>query len=365
MTPNHANSPEVAKPTGRAWRVATKVGLTAMQIAFGAACLIGTFWGVTQFLAGDFEPHFAGRAQPTSAEASATPIATSGVLARATQVRLAEMPEIKGAVPELAPVRASAPTTSRQPHASPALIRTIPISKPDPKVAEVSAGSVLEPTASDAERLSAPSPHIQETRLTAGRPALSVVPQVPPDARLITSRSSEPSALPQVASAAPNAEPEPETVGRADQTVKLSVAAAAPEPAQETDARPDREANETAKVAAAAMPPSRTDAQAKSNERKAKAQGPRAEDAKRTNRPPAQPPSSATAATSRSNAAPKRNEKPATAQRTRVAAAQPEASMPPTPPPATAEPAEQRVHLLGITLPTGRKVRECLLEWRC
>jgi hypothetical protein len=72
--------------------------------------------------------------------------------------------------------------------------------------------------------------------------------------------------LPQVASAAPNAEPEPETVGRADQTVKLSVAAAAPEPAQETDARPDREANETAKVTAAAMPPSRTDAQAKSNE---------------------------------------------------------------------------------------------------
>jgi hypothetical protein len=37
-------------------------------------------------------------------------------------------------------------------------------------------------------------------------------------------------------------------------------------------------------------------------------------------------------------------------------------------PPAQAPPAEvkeERVHLLGVPLPTGRKVRECLLEFRC
>jgi hypothetical protein len=62
MTPDHANSS--TKTTGRLRRVATKTALTVMQITFGAACLIGTFWGVTRFLAGDFKPLFAGAGGP-------------------------------------------------------------------------------------------------------------------------------------------------------------------------------------------------------------------------------------------------------------------------------------------------------------
>jgi len=98
MTPDNAHSLEAAKSTGRARRIALKAAFSLMQIGLGAACVIGTFWGVTRFLAGDFEA--AGRA-PTSPGASATGIA-SGVLAVATQFRATEMPEIRrerGALP--------------------------------------------------------------------------------------------------------------------------------------------------------------------------------------------------------------------------------------------------------------------------
>ena len=68
MTPHHAL--EAAKPTGRLRRVATKTALTVMQITFGAACLIGAYWGVTRFLAGNFEPPLAGAAEPITAGAA-------------------------------------------------------------------------------------------------------------------------------------------------------------------------------------------------------------------------------------------------------------------------------------------------------
>jgi hypothetical protein len=64
MTPDNAHCFEAAKSTGRARRSALKAAFSLMQIGLGAACVIGSFWGVTRFLAGDFEA--AGRAQPTS-----------------------------------------------------------------------------------------------------------------------------------------------------------------------------------------------------------------------------------------------------------------------------------------------------------
>src|SRR5215203_5479461 len=119
MTPDNAHSLEAAKSTGRARRIALKAAFSLMQIGLGAACVIGTFWGVTRFLAGDFEA--AGRA-PISPGASATGIA-SGVLAVATQVRATEMPDIKRGVPELMPLRVSTFTATDQPKLSPTVIR--------------------------------------------------------------------------------------------------------------------------------------------------------------------------------------------------------------------------------------------------
>jgi hypothetical protein len=218
---------------------------------------------------------------------------------------------------------------------------------------------------------------LREERVSSGPPALnsaSIIREVAPDARAITMGSSEPSVspLPQVASTTLKSESENDAVSRRihredAESAKVS-AATLPEPAQETGARADREADETAKVTPAAIPPSRTGAQERGAAKKAQrvVQTSKAHEAKRTNRSAVQPSSSGGEATARSNSAPKRNDKPTTAQRTRVAAAQSETSTPPTPPPGAAESVtEQRVHLLGIPLPTGRKVRECLLEWRC
>ena len=60
-------------------------------------------------------------------------------------------------------------------------------------------------------------------------------------------------------------------------------------------------------------------------------------------------------------------ERQASAARTRNPATQPAAVATPTAPPASAPPAPdgERVRLLGIPLPTGSEVRQCLLEFRC
>jgi hypothetical protein len=60
-------------------------------------------------------------------------------------------------------------------------------------------------------------------------------------------------------------------------------------------------------------------------------------------------------------------ERQASAGRTRNPATQPPAAATPAAPPAPAQPApdRERVRLLGIPLPTGTEVRQCLLEFRC
>jgi hypothetical protein len=357
MTPDDAHSLEVTKPTGRPRRVASKAAVSVI-IGFGAAFLIGTFWGVTRFLAGDFELLFADRAQPTSSGASATVIA-SGVLAVATQVRATEMPEIKGGVPELMAVRVSTSTATDQPKLSSTVIRNFPTKPIGSTQVEV---PVVSSTAASHDESSS---HQRRLHVPVEAPApgsASIVLEVPPDVPAITTGSFGPgvtSPPPQVASTTPNSGFAKETtdVHREDaKAAKVSAAATA----AEIDASAGREIAAT--KAPPIMSPNGTDAQGKRVAKKDKraVQTSQAQTAKRTN------PSSAREATTRSNSAPKRNDKLATAQRTRVAAAPSEPSTPPTPPPAAAESVtEQRAHLLGIPLPTGRKVRECLLEWRC
>src|SRR5829696_3281726 len=122
MTLDNAPSLEAAKSTGRVQRIALKAAFSLMQIGLGAACVIGTFWGVTRFLAGDFEA--AGRA-PICPGASAAGIA-SGVLAVWTQVPATDMPEIHPGAPELIPPRAPTLTATDQPKLSPTVSRKSP-----------------------------------------------------------------------------------------------------------------------------------------------------------------------------------------------------------------------------------------------
>jgi hypothetical protein len=336
-----------------------------MQISLGAACLIGTYWGVTRFLAGDFEPTFAANVQPTFRGASAAG-STSGVLASATQVRATEMPEIKGGVPELMPVRVSTSTATDQPKVSPTVIRNFPAKPIGSTQVEVpltsSTAASQHESSSDHWRL-----HVSADAPAPGLNSASIVLEVPPRVPAITSGSFGPgvtSPPPQIASTTLTSDSAKETgsgVHREDAEAAKVIAAASPEPANQIDASADGEIAATKVTTPATMPPTRTDAQGKGVAKKDKrvVQTSKAQAAKRTNA------SSAREAT-RGNAAPKLNNKPATAQRTRVAAAQSQTSTPPDPPPAAAEPVpEQRAHLLGIPLPTGRRVRECLLEWRC
>src|SRR5829696_1035252 len=178
MTPDNAHSLEAAKSTGRVQRIALKAAFSLMQIGLGAACVIGTFWGVTRFLAGDFEA--AGRA-PISPGASATGIA-SGVLAVATQVRATEMPEIKRGVPELMPVRVSTSTATDQPKLSPTVIRNFaakPISTTQVEFPLIGAEhSPRRPAEGQADRDLVPgrSPHRPEERPRAAVGAARLAP---------------------------------------------------------------------------------------------------------------------------------------------------------------------------------------------
>jgi len=191
MTPDNAHSLEAAKSTGRARRIALKAAFSLMQIGLGAACVIGTFWGVTRFLAGDFEA--AGRA-PTSPGASATGIA-SGVLAVATQVRATEMPEIKRGVPELMPVRVSTFTATDQPKLSPTVIRNFaakPVSTTQVEVPVIgSTAAWHDESSSDRRRL-----HEERVTSDASAPGLNSTPIVPEFRR--TFRQSQPALSAQV-----------------------------------------------------------------------------------------------------------------------------------------------------------------------
>ena len=201
MTPDNAPSLEAAKSTGRARRIALKAAFSLMQIGLGAACVIGTFWGVTRFQAGDFEA--AGRA-PTSPGASATGIA-SGVLAVAKHVRATEMPEIKRGVPEPMPVRVSTSTATDQPKIYPTVIRNFAAKPISTTQAEV---PVIGSTAAWHDESSSDRRRLHEERVTsdASAPGLNstpIVPEVPPDVPAITTSSFGPSVTsspPQVAS---------------------------------------------------------------------------------------------------------------------------------------------------------------------
>ena len=231
MTLDNAPSLEAAKSTGRARQIALKAAFSLMQIGLGAACVIGTFWGVTRFLAGDFEA--AGRA-PTSPGASATGIA-SGVLAVATQVRATEMPEIKRGVPEQMPVRVSTSTATDQPKLSPTVIRNFaakPISTTQVEFPLIgSTAAWHDESSSDRRRL-----HEEQVTSDASAPGLNstpIVPEVPPDVPAIITGPIGPSVTssPQVASTTLDADSAKEAVSgvnRQDaEAAKVSAAASA------------------------------------------------------------------------------------------------------------------------------------------
>jgi hypothetical protein len=113
--------------------------------------------------------------------------------------------------------------------------------------------------------------------------------------------------------------------------------AALPARSERPDASGDREGKRRSKAAAAAAPQTETQ-EARSRDRK-----------RRTD--PEKP----------------ALERQASAGRTRNPATQPQAVAAPTAPPASAPaaPDGERVRLLGIPLPTGSEVRQCLLEFRC
>jgi hypothetical protein len=260
MTPDNAPSLEAAKSTGRARQIALKAAFSLMQIGLGAACVIGTFWGVTRFLAGDFEA--AGRA-PTSPGASATGIA-SGVLAVATQVRATEMPEIKRGVPELMPVRVSTSTATDQPKLSPTVIRNFaakPISTTQVEV------PVIGSTAAWHDESSSDRRRLHEERVTSdaseGLNSTPIVPEVPPDVPAITTGSFGPSVTsspPQVVStSADSAKEAVSGVNRQDADAAKVSAAASAEPANEIHASAEVEIAATRRTA----PTNRTHAQGK------------------------------------------------------------------------------------------------------
>jgi hypothetical protein len=345
---------EPAKATGRVRRrLARKAAVGLLQISLSAACLVGTYWGVTRFLAGDFE-----RDAKLTLTGSSAPTTASGVLAVTAQVRATEMPEIKAGVPDLVPVRVSAaaaasdrPTIRNSPAQS--------LSGPDLKDREGSA--VVDRASSDQPaplHVKSPENELRDLEKRVASGSASTVPAVPPEGRAITSAASEVSVsrpLQQVAAVSRVHLPEPERI----------ITPALPEAAQQSASR---EALNTASPPTGGVGADTTGTEARSAAKKPKRTVETSHQIKGDRRPnrSAVQPSSARETTTRRDSAPKRNDKPATAQRTRVAAAPSEPSTPPSPPPAAAESvAEQRVHLLGIPLPTGRKVRECLLEWRC
>jgi hypothetical protein len=196
----------------------------------------------------------------------------------------------------------------------------------------------------------------------------SSVPAVPPESRAITSAASEVSVsrpLQQVAATTLDGEVVKEAVSRVHlPEPERIITPALPEAAQQSASR---EALNTASPPTGGVGADTTGTEARSAVKKPQrtVETSQVMGDRRPNRSAVQP-SSARETTTRRDSAPKRNGKPAAAQRSRVAAAQSaEPSTAPTPSPATEPVAEQRVHLLGIPLPTGRAVRECLLEWRC
>jgi hypothetical protein len=335
MMPDHLLEP--AKATGRVRRLARKAAVGLLQISLGAACLVGTYWGVTRFLAGDFE-----RDAKLTLTGSSAPTTASGVLAVTAQVRATEMPEIKAGVPDLVPVRVSAAAAASD---RPTIRNSPAQSLSGPDLKDRGGSAVVDRGSSDQ-----PAPlHVKSPENESGptQSSASSVPAVPPESRGITSAASEVSVsrpLQQVAAVSRVHLPEPERI----------ITPALPEAAQQSASR---EALNTASPPTGGVGADTTGTEARSAAKKVKGD-------RRPNRSAVQP-SSARETTTRRDSAPKRNDKPATAQRTRVAAVPSEPSTPPSPPAAAESVAEQRVHLLGIPLPTGRKVRECLLEWRC
>jgi hypothetical protein len=316
-----------------------RVALTVVQVALGTVCGVGAFVGVTLALSGTPE--------------------SLGEYVRLARVET--WPEIKDGVPALIPLPASAPRSGAptaglahgMPEPTAAASDPLSLPVPDPPSAQP---ILIEPVATPgASALTAASAEVAE----AGDAS---VPARSPDPSIETRVEAEFSSLKQNEAMlhAPALTQQPP-----------APAAATPEtrPAQKRGVmKPHSSNRQHAAGASAASVPPRSNAASMENQPK------QAETAARGRPPEVRRASNATAdrsSTKRAADAPKtrpdrRDGNSTRPARTRIVEATAPASPESTPAvPGQPEAKEERVHLLGVPLPTGRQIRECLLELRC
>jgi hypothetical protein len=309
--------------------------LVAAQVALGAACLVGSFVGVNWLLYRPAESQAAEPQLPQSPQLAAQPS------------KVAAWPEIKNGVPELL---ASAPA------------------KPTP--AEPTKAQPEEPSVAAAPS-PARGPTFVETSLWQAQPsrpaaADEVSSQAFEGAAL--KPSGETAAAPESTRVAAPIELRPPSEPVASTTESAAPAIAEPAPGEPAATGDGTASGEPLPSPMAAPMPTGGSAE------------PRPEQASQpAARKPAQPttaaaqPSSAKAAARTSKTSPEQRRKPSAPapQRTRTAAtapAEPSRDRSPPPPPAEAGRAtaeEEGVRVLGVRVPSARKVTECLLQWRC
>ncbi len=356
-------------------RTRTNAALAVALATTSIACLTGSFFGVAWLLSGVPEP-------PAR---------------EATFATAEEWPEIKNGVPELASAKTSR-STRLPSNRSPATFEKAPAGSvgSTPDAASVARTAPQAPSASDALNAEAPVrntptsqsvvPPSRKPISTASTTATDAIARAEPMVGSPAVEGTPPAAL--AASASTLLTPRPEmpfqtesagggSTGDAQQSgprpTPTQVESRTRENAGETMAPSSHKAAEAQEVSAAVASPSSPDGAAGHGKSAAKQQGERAVRSQRNGtdaqgaRAVAQPsPSTKTRSTSKAELE-RRKEKLARQPRTRTASAQPQESSDASPRPAAAQPAEEneRVHLLGIPLPTGRKIKECLLELRC
>jgi len=339
-------------------RRTARVALLGAQVVFGVACLVGTFVGVTWVLSGATEP-------------------------AAPEVRFAKAenwPEIKGGVPELVSPAALIPSSGipiaelpLRPQSGAGAASDAPV-RPDsnppteaelappeppsenstvgkkPPVAEAAASPAEAPQADIPAENGRPGPMAKDdtsrhTLFLDGIQAQSSAapPPATPPGQEVASTSESP-AQPLAASTPISdtgivQEPPDPTPVSAGKEAALPIAATAPTPYPGVASPSVGQGRRVERSARAASDVRRASVEQRKRRVPAEAKTARTEQRKAKATPPA---------------------------RTRTAEAKPSPTPDPAPAPAPpAEVREERVHLLGVPLPTGRKIRECLLEFRC
>ncbi|MDF3064305.1 MAG: hypothetical protein K0S06_4414 [Microvirga sp.] len=300
----------------------TRAVFLGAQVVLGLACLVGAFASVTWALSSATEP-------------------------AAPEVRFAKLenwPDIKGGVPERVPPaepnslgsESRLAAASRATGAQQSTSQELPLETPQ---AGIPAEDAAPPTMRNAE-LSRDTPLPHGIRAHSSAAPMSVAPAGQEAASSFESRGQPlPASTPIGDTGVMGVVQESggQSAGSPVKEAALRTAATAASPISEAASPKDRQPNRVERSGRPASAVRRTAVERAKGE-------PRASAVKIGSAPQA------------------RKARPA---RTRTAAKTSPSTDPapaPTPP---AEAREDRVHLLGVPLPSGRKVRECLLEFRC